>query len=274
MAEKRHNRQELISRDRLIEMTLPEDAPPDDPMEDDSFYDEWWRLRKNIGPRHDELVRRIDDSPLKAEFMDSLSTCNIIEEDEGSTVSDLYSFRFDAGDGLVLDFSLDLSSRMELPEDSPFIDKIGRILDIIRRIGPELGDGMRIFYDNIIRWGSFAVDLFQFTVTNPRSLSDFFDRGPCVSMTDEFYILQSPTPYMTGMYMVACRDDADYSGFPYDAICIVFPHMPTPEELALTSRIKQDLYDIGEEVSRHDGSNTGRIWNSAYHIEVFRDGDD
>ncbi len=273
MAEKRHNRQDLISRDRFNDMTIPEDASPYDPVDDDSFYDEWWRLRENIGTRHDELVRRIDASPLKAEFMDSLATCNIIEEDEGSTVDDFFTFRFDAGDRLVLDFSLHLGSGREFPEEWPFIDKIGRILDIVRRIGPELGDGMRIFYDNIVRWWSFAIDLFQFPVSNPHSLFDF-DRGPCISMTDEFYILQSPTPYMKDMYLVACRDDADHSGLPYDAIGIVFPHRPTPEDLALASRIKPDLYAIGEEVSRHDGYDRGRIWNSTYHVEVFRDGDD
>lgn len=246
MAEKRHNRQELIARDCLNDMTLPENTLPIDYGE----LNNRWHANNRIQPKHDELIEKIDASPLKEHFMDSRAASLIFDIGEDRYfIGDFHSFRFDVGNGVLLDFSLMQYSDKVIPEEWPFTSKIWRILNTVRHIAPGLKDGMGIIFDNFGRYTANAVDLFQRDFPpdlNPNAYESDESNYP-LSETNEFLIEQCGLPYLDGRYSVTYRIDSE--GRP-GWIKVVFPNLPTDEELKWVSEIKPELEILRKEVSK------------------------
>ena len=296
MARKRNDLHDIRSRDQFREYEYEEDPRGIEEEEENWILKEWLSHRDEVYPALDEMVAGIMASPLAPRYKDSRAVCSIFPDDDWDSYGNFFSFRFEAGAGYLMDFSL-LCDNRRFPlkckfEQLPWNDgRIEQILSAFDRIKAGMKDGMMMDYYNAYRWSGFAVDLFP---------NAFFDRDhyyavdgllPEVQRPEYDYLREldyywqrwgkEPHDFRdVGSFAVSPASypyAKEFHAIAYHCIRILFPWEPTAEDLAWMEEIKPELEIVRRAVSVENRDIGGGLltpellWMQNYHFVIFPD---
>lgn len=250
MAEKKHNRRELIARSRDAGQTGGQSR---EDMESEFMES----LTRDSWAEEDSFREAFKSTPFGDMLIDIRNEILELDYDGIRMLSKCHSFRFDVGDGFVLDISemtpyyapLDLTA-----------DQAAGILENAVRIVPYMRDGAELEADNASMYYDSAADLFK--TSPPGTTYSGYSRS--------WYFLDNwPEKLSTFDGMDICRlryfntydeTNEDFYSVRHGRVHAIFPRKPSEDDLKWVSGIKPTLEAL-----------SGYVVSDSIHFVLWRE---
>ena len=250
MAEKKHDRRELMARSMDAEKAKGQSR---EDMESEFMES----VTRDSWVEEDSFREAIKSTPFGDRLIDIRSEIRDLDCDGQYVTSKCHSFRFDAGDGFVLDIST------ATPCDDPLdltADRAAGILENALRIVPFMRDGVELEADNAAMDYDSAADLFKTSPPGTAYSGSWYfhhNRPEDLGTFDGMDVRR--LRYFDG---ARCEPvDGDFHSVRCGGVHAIFPRKPSEDDLKWVSGIKPTL-----------GALSNLVASGSVHFVLWRDG--
>lgn len=225
MAEKHYSRRDIVAMAKGMDSEIP--------TEEDLAFISMEELKQEALDIEDSFRRAIGNTPSGYALVDSKRTVCKLDYDGIYLTTPCVSFRFDAGEGFFLDFSL---MGPDAESVQHYAEMATKVLETIAPLVPRMMDGVEIEVDNFSFFGDTASDLFKFRPPG----NTYSTVGPVHEFKGDVIREYKGMPVHRIIYHLT-QQEFEYYAVESGKVHALFDHEPSEDDLVWASDIKPIL---------------------------------